>query len=369
MKQPFIMTMIGLLSVSFFNLIPGMACTDFQLSTSEGVFIASRSMEWGSDFHSRLVIHPEEEGYVSGAPEGKAGLKWISKYGYIGVDGNGLDLVLEGMNEKGLSYGALWMPGYTKYPDVPVDQSSQAIDITDLGAWILGNFTNIDQVKSALGKIHVWGSVVPSIGGVPTVHVALHDATGQNAVIEFVGGQVKFYANPIGILTNAPTFDWHLINLNNYVMIGAENPHPVKIAGTVLSPPGQGGGFLGVPGDWTPPSRFVRTAAMLCFAKRASTAAEGVNLSEHVLNAVDIPKGVIREKVPGQEYTDYTQWIVIKDLTHKVFYFRSYDNLTLRALDLRKLNFEPGGKKRYVAMEGGQPVENITATVNEKTDQ
>ncbi len=363
MRTSFISIVICLLVMSWCNLIPSWACTDFQLHTSNGTIIAGRSMEWGADFHSRLGIHPQQEDRVSKAPAGKIGMRWISKYGYVGVDGNGLDLVLEGMNEKGLSYGALWMPGYTQYQDVTSDQLSQAIDVTDLGGWILGNFANVGEVKAALGKIRVCASLVPSIGGIPTIHVALHDANGENAVIEFIGGQQKFYANPIGVLTNSPAFDWHLINLSNYAMVCGGESSSSQDCWDGIKPPGQGGGFLGMPGDWTPTSRFVRTVAMLSFAEPVATATEGVNLSEHILNAVDIPKGAIREKVLGKEYTDYTQWIVIKDLTDKVLYFRCYDNLTLRALDLKGLDFKAGGQVRYLPMEGGQLAVNIMVSV------
>jgi choloylglycine hydrolase len=341
--------------------LPAFACTDFQIKTSRDVVIIGRSMEWGADLQSRLVVHPENEQCTSRAPGGKPGLKWTSKLGYVGVDANGLDTSLDGMNEKGLSFGLLWLPEYTKYQDVAPDQTDEAIDLTDLGAWILGNFETVDEVKTALTRVRVCASVVPSFGGVPTGHVALHDAHGNSLVVEFVDGQQKIYDNPIGVMTNSPTFDWHLTNLKNYLLLRADNAAPVKVAGTILSPPGQGSGFLGIPGDWTPPSRFVRTAAMLAFASKVATPQDGVNLTEHILNAVDIPRGTIREKIGGVDYTDYTQWALIKDLSDRHFYFRSYENLSLRMLDLKKLDFSPTAKRRYVTIGGGQSTEEITA--------
>lgn len=355
---------ILLIVVCGLNVLPGFACTDFQVKTTQGTVVIGRSMEWGADLHSRLVVHPKQENNMAKAPDGKQGLVWTSKYGYVGIDANSLDTALDGMNEAGLSLGLLWLPGYTQYQDVPTGENNTALDITNLGAWILGNFATVDEVKIAIGKVHVWASAIPSFGGIPTAHIAIHDRTGKNMVIEFVAGQQKIYDNPCGVMTNAPTFDWHLINLNNYLMIRATNPEPVKIAGTILSPPGQGSGFLGIPGDWTPPSRFVRTAAMLAFAQRAKIAEEGVNLTEHILNAVDIPRGALRDKVAGIECADYTQWIVIKDLTNRIFYFRSYENMTLRSLDLNKLNLSPRQPRHYFGIAGGALAQDITNELN-----
>ena len=341
---------ISIVTAAFCTLLglPAPACTDFQVKTEGGDSVIGRSMEWGADLHSRLVVHPRGEKRQSPAPGGKQGLSWTSKLGYVGVDANGLDVSVDGMNEKGLSFGLLWLPDCTRYPDISDDQAGSAIDLTELGAWTLGNFETVDQVKEALGKVKVFASPVPSFGGVPTAHIALHDAAGNNLVVEFVDGQQKIYDNKIGVLTNSPTFDWHQTNLRNYLFVHPDNVKALKVDRTVLSSPGQGSGFLGIPGDWTPPSRFVRTAAMIAFAYKVKQPSEGVNLAEHILNAVDIPRGTIRENVNGAEYSDYTQWALIKDLGNQKNYYRSYDNLGLKVLDLKKLSFDASSKKPLI---------------------
>lgn len=144
------------------------------------------------------------------------------------------------------------------------------------------------------------------------------------------------YENPLGILTNAPPFEWQQINLSNYLNLQAVTP-PSKLFGSMkLTPPGVGGGFLGIPGDWTPPSRFVRVANMCQCAQPASDAASGVNLAEHLLNAVDIPKGdIVTSSSPTK--VEYTQFACIWDLTHCLGYYRSYDDLTLKMIDVNQL--------------------------------
>ena len=201
------------------------------------------------------------------------------------------------------------------------------------------------EVKAAIAQKRIWAPDVPSFGGAPTAHVALHDTTGQNLVLEFVGGEQKIYDNPNGVMTNAPTFDWQIINLSNYLNLKADNAPATKIGPLQLKPPGQGSGFLGMPGDWTPPSRFVRTTALVRYADQPTDAAHAINLSEHILNAVDIPLGAIREVIDGKVYSDYTQWALIKDLSNKRLYYRSYEDLSLKSVGLDETNIVTGAKR------------------------
>lgn len=339
------------------------ACTDFRVKAADGTCVVGRSMEWGLDLDSYVCLHPRGESRASQTPDGKPGVKWTSKHGYLSLDCHNMPIAVDGMNEKGLSVGLLWLPG-TIYQSVPADHPEVALSLLDLGHWMLGEFSTVDEVKKAIGEVRVWAPSMADWGGNPTAHLSVHDEQGNSAVIEFIDGQQKIYDNPGGVLTNAPTFDWHITNLRNYINLSPESTKPVTIKGTVLSSPGQGGGFLGIPGDWTPPSRFVRTSAMLAFAKPAKDAVEGVNLAEHLLDAVDIPLGAIRESATGFEHSDYTQWIVIKDLKNRVLYFRSYDNLTLRAIDMTKLNFDQGVKAcRLTRVAGGKPSIDVTSNL------
>jgi len=307
-------------------------------------------MEWADDMHSKLVVHPRAEHITTTAASGKPGLSWTSKHGFVTANSYGLDVTVDGINEHGLSYGALWLPG-SVYQDIKAGDEASALPILSLGTWVLGNFQSVDEAVKAIQSVKVWGPLQQEIAMVPTLHVALHDANGRSAVIEFVNGEQKIYDNPNGVLTNAPTFDWHRTNLSNYIHLDATNPRPIEIAGTVLSPPGQGGGFLGIPGDWTPPSRFVRTTAMLAFAHGVPDADSAVNLAEHILNAVDIPRGAVRGNVEGKTHTDYTQWVLIKDLKGKRIFFRGYDDTTIRFVDLQKLDFSAGSSHKQIPID------------------
>jgi hypothetical protein len=130
---------------------------------------------------------------------------------------------------------------------------------------------------------------------VPPVHYVVHDATGKSIVIEYVEGRLNFHDNPLGIMSNSPTFDWHMTNLRNYVNFSLMNVPPVQLGSVKRLPFGQGSGMLGLPGDFTPPSRFVRAAAFSQSVLPSQTGNETVLEAFHILNAFVIPKGAARE--------------------------------------------------------------------------
>lgn len=327
------------------------ACTDFQLKAKDGSVVIGRSMEFAMGMDSEVVVFPRGMKEVSMTPDGKKGISWTSKYGYLGINALGVKTaVLDGMNEAGLAIEFLWFTEsqYSKAKD------SDWLAVTDLGNWMLGNFATVGEVKKAISKLDIVGAYVKQLRSVPGFHAAVHDAKGNNIVIEFIGGQTKVYDNPVGVMTNKPTFDWQLTNLRNYVNLDAYDRESYKLGDVKFNCVGSGNGWHGLPGDWTPPTRFVRTAMMVHSADPVKDAAGAVNLAEHILNANDIPLGVVKAgKKVMKEMVDYTQWIVIKDLTNKVLYFRSYQDLALKKVDMKKLNFKPGSQIISVPIESG----------------
>ena len=324
------------------------ACTDLVVGTQDGAFINGRSMEFALPMHSKITLYPRGLQRQSKAPQDQQGLAWTSKYGYLAIDCLDQGITTDGMNEQGLSLGLLWFPG-AQYPPVPPLMRDHAVVLQDFGAWILGNFSTVDDVKAALFSIVVWAEPIEPID-IPPVHVTIHDAKGHHLVIEFLNGKMEILDNPNGVLTNAPKLEWHLTNLRNYINLSAVNAGTVSINGTVLQPTGQGTGLLGIPGDWTPPSRFVRASLFKSFAISPKTASAGINLLEHLLNTVDIPFGTVRG-AGGPNHFELTQWVVIKDMKNKIFYYRTYEDLTLRSIDLKKLNFSAGQNPRSFLMQ------------------
>jgi choloylglycine hydrolase len=337
------------------------ACTEFVLKAQDGGCVIGRSLEFGWNPGNQVVVHPRGERCKTDAPGGKPGITWTSKYGFLAFESFGYGV--DGLNESGLSMGALYLPGYTKYQDAAAAKDpSKALAILDVCSWILGSFETAAQVKEAVQKVYVWGKPLKEAENqVFPLHISVYDAQGNGIVIEWVKEGLRIYDHAeLGVLTNSPPFDWHLLNIGNYLNIRAAEVEAVKQGNTLVASPSQGSGGRGLPGDWTAPSRLVRVWFMQRFAKPVKDAAAGVNLAAHILNAVDIPLGDIRPGDNSFKDSDYTIWVAIKDLKNKVLYFRTYENLSLRAIDLKKLDLKPGAPKKAMPIQGGSEAVDVS---------
>jgi len=314
-------------------------CTNFLITAADGSQIVGRSMENATNFESQVVVRGRNQRIQSPSDLDLLkhdGLAWTTAYGYVGLNALGMDWLTDGINEKGLSVGMLNLPG-TQYQTVT--DKTKALLVMWFCDWVLGNFATVAEVKAALPGVQVWGPILESE---TTVHFPIFDAGGAGIVVEFVGGAQRVHDNPVGVCTNAPTFDWHLANIGNYTGLSPWGADPVTIGGQTFAQPGLGSGLMGIPGDSTPPSRFVRVTYMKQFADQPAGAADGVTLAFHILNTVDIPLGTSRSRAilhPIAGSQDSTEWIVVRDLTNRVYYIRTYGNLTPMQIDLGKIPF------------------------------
>jgi len=342
------------------------ACTDFQLKADDGSVLITRTNEFGVPPDSSIIFEPAGKEFSGTTPDGAKSLTWKSRFGFVGINGLNIgEKFVDGMNEAGLSIGGLlFVEG--KYETVLAQHSDKALSNLDFVSWILSNFATVDEVKKALPNICVWGEAIPQLGAVLPLHFAVHDALGNNLVIEFIDGQKKVYDNPIGVLTNMPELPWQLANLRNYVNLDSLNAKPKTFSGVAVNQFGQGSGWLGLPGDWTPPSRFVKIAEIKNSVFAPKDAKEALILGGHIINTVDIPHGVIKEEQKDANspvVAEYTPWTVYKDLTNKMLYFRTYENPNLRFIDLKKLAAEKPGKVQVLPMSTGIGPEDLTASM------
>lgn len=316
------------------------ACTDFRLSAQDGTVIIARSMEFSLDLHSNLMSSPRGRNMTTTTPNNKPGLAWKSKYGYVYLDALDTGFAIDGMNDQGLSVEALYLPGLTEYQSIPEGKDSQALPYLSFGDWVLGNFKTVAEVKEALPTIFVYGQPLPQANNtIFPLHFSLHDKTGKSLVVEFVAGKMNVYDNEIGVLTNSPTYDWQVTNIRNYLNLTPTTPKPVVENGVTFVATGQGSGMHGLPGDISPPSRFVKMAIMLKTVIEPMNAYAAVNTAQHIINNVDIPLGFVREAQDTNKTTnESTQWVVIKDLTHNMIYYRTYADTTLHSVDISKVN-------------------------------
>ena len=338
------------------------ACTDIQIKATDGSTIIARSMEFSVDMQSNLRTSTEGRAFTTLAPDGKPGISWKAKYGYVYLDAFNQDFAVDGMNEAGLAIENLYLPNYAKYQSVPAGKDAQALPYLSFADWILGNFKSLDEVKAALSKVYVFSQAiaVPGHGNVVfPLHFAIHDASGKGIVVEYLNGQLSV-SDYIGVMTNSPDYQWHLANLQNYIHLAPINPPAVTVNEVTYEVNGVGFGMIGLPGDVSPPSRFVKMATLLHVAFPTNNSDSALNMAQHIINNVDIPLGLVREPSNGVSTNETTQWVVFKDLGNKVFYYRTYGDLTLRAVSLSKLNFSQGSACLKMPIARSQTVDDLT---------
>lgn len=349
----------GLLAVMSFFAPNAQACTGITLHTTANEPVTARTIEWaGNDLESRYAVVPRgytQQSYVPGGR--KEGMRFTAKYGYVGLSVEQEEFVVDGLNEAGLAAALFYFPGYGEYESYDAHRKDKTVSDLQLVSWILGSFSNIDQVKDALSQV----SVISIDPRGSTVHWRITEPNGRQVVLEIVGKQLKFHENTLGVLTNSPAFDWHLTNLNNYVNL---MPGPIterKIGDLHVKAFGGGGGLHGIPGDMTPPSRFVRAAIFQSTAPQQPTTEKAVIQAFHLLNNFDIPTGIqFAEGQPVPDIPSATQWTVATDLRHLRIYYRTMHNSNIRCLDLNDIDF---AKTSYHSVpldrQKEQPIEKI----------
>lgn len=328
-------------------------CTCFKIKAKDGSVVVGRTMEFGIDLQSKITIFPRGYKFQATGPNSKAGFSWEGKYGMVGMDAFGLPVVSDGINEMGLYVGDLYLPGFAKYQDVPSGEENRAIAQLEVAGYLLSNCKNVEEAKDAIGKVLVWPFSAEQIKTVPPLHFPVIDTEGNCAVFEYIDGKLNIHDNPLGVLTNSPDFGWHMINLRNYVNLSANNVPDLKLDGDELAPIGQGSGMLGLPGDATPPSRFIRAVALTQSAVKSENVQEATKTAFHIVNNFDIPKGFARQELNGQTFYDYTSWLTISDLKQKIYYYRGYDNFKFYGVLLEKLDFSGSEIRRLDTSDSG----------------
>lgn len=306
---------------------PAQACTGIRLIAGDGTVVYARTLEFGVNLRSDVILVPRGYARVGTTPDGKPGRVWTAKYANLGANADGLPFLVDGLNEKGLAVGLFYFPSMATYQKYSATDASKTVAPWELGSYILENFASVDEVRDHIAELVVPAVVFGPWKSVPPVHYVVHDASGKSIVIEYVDGKLDLHDNPLGVITNAPAFDWHMTNLRNYVNFSLTNHPPVKLDGVTLTGFGQGTGMLGLPGDFTPPSRFVRAVAFSQTVLPSMTGDDTVVEAFKILNLFDIPKGAVREHekdANGNEIADYTTWTSANDLKAKRFYFRTY---------------------------------------------
>ncbi len=345
-----------LIALTLLYTDPGMstACTEVRVKAKDNSTVIGRSMEFAQEVNSNVIVQPRGQKRTSKLADGSPGMSWTSKYGVVYLDAFGLDIAVDGLNEKGLAVGVLYFPELAKYQDTAPGKENIAISNLDLAMYILQNFSTVQEVREALPQISVWGEKLAVLDNIVVpVHYSVYQEDGTGIVIEYSKDGLNIY-DSVGVMTNSPAYPWHVTNIQNYVNLTADNISPVVINGISFAATGQGSGLKGIPGDPTPPARFIRSAAMAHLSDKVDTSTDTVDLVIHILNNVDIPIGLVRDFESKTVYGDHTQWIVIKDLSARIMYYRTYGDMTIRSVDLNKFDLSEKGQKFSMPLDTEQ---------------
>ena len=314
------------------------ACTGISLKALDGSRVVARTVEWAATpMQCGYAVVPRGHVQQSYTPTGENGLKYKSVYGYVGIYTEYEPFVVEGVNEAGLSAGLCFFPGYGDYKAYNSSRNDVTLCDMQFVSWVLSQFSTIDQMKDALEDL----DLVTLDHRIGAVHWRIAEPNGRMVVLEVVNGVPNFYENTLGVLTNAPGFKWHMTNLNNYINIapGTADDKTIK-QGIVLKSLGHGSDNLGLPGDFTSPSRFVRAAFFETTAPTWDTGFQTVVQAFHILNNFDIPIGSqhamadIPKGLPSA-----TQFTAVTDQTAMKLYYRTAWNSNIRCIDLMNIDF------------------------------
>ncbi|MEP4076259.1 linear amide C-N hydrolase [Haloferula sp.] len=319
------------------------ACTAITLRAEDGSYVQARTMEWGSfDLQSDLIIVPRGHKFTGVTPDGKPGHQWSATHGVFGINGLGRPDITDGMNEKGLAVSLLYLPGVAEYQPYDPAEADKAISPMQVGNWLLTTCASTAELREKLPTIKVVPVPEEAIGGIPApMHFLVSDPTGETVVVEYTDKKLHIYDNPVGVMTNSPQFPWHLTNLANYLFLKQEAVGPVKVGDLELNPIGSGSGMLGLPGDFTPTSRFVRAVAYRNTVPELKNGGRAIEESFRILNNFDIPIGSMGAEEDPAVLGD-TQWTTAMDTKALHYYYRTMHNHRIRVVDLNSIDFASG---------------------------
>lgn len=341
------------------------ACTGITLCAKDGAVVYGRTMEWGTfDLKSCVVIVPRGHSFTGHTPDAKPGMTWKGRYGVVGLDGVEKDIILDGMNETGLTVGVFYHPGFAEYQKYDSAKAAESMAPTDVSQYLLTTCATVDEVRAAMAKVRVVAVVEPALGFAAPVHFLVTEPSGKAIVIEFLKGELRIFDAPLGVITNAPSYDWHETNLRNYVNLSPVALPSKKLEDLNFQPLGGGSGMIGLPGDFTPPSRFIRAVAYSKTARPTNTGDETVYELFRILDNFNVPLGAAEgsgeAKADGMRSA--TIWTSGYDTKNRVMYYHTQHNRRVRKVELSKMDFTSiGGFVRLpLDKQKAQDIEDVT---------
>ncbi len=312
-------------------------CTCINLKTKDQYF--GRNLDLEYRFNEKVVITPRNYN-----------IKNIDiKYAMIGMAtvSDDYPLYAEAANEKGLAMAGLYFPNNAYYNEPMKNKINLAP--YEFILYILGNFKSVKEVKEIINDINITNVKFNNLP-LADLHWMISDDK-DCIVVEQVKEGLKVYDNKIGVLTNNPQFSYHLTNINNYINLSSKNRENTFSDKINLSNYGQGMGAIGLPGDNSPASRFVRVAFNKLNSVCNDDEESSVTQFFHILDSVAMIKGSVITKENNYDITTYSSCI---NTTKGIYYYKTYNNNQITAIKLNNVNMNDDKLSIYELIEKQQ---------------
>ncbi|GGW60982.1 choloylglycine hydrolase [Alishewanella tabrizica] len=303
--------------------VPASACTRAVYKGPEHTVITARSMDWKDEIPANLWLFPR--GMQRSGEAGANSVSWTSKYG--SVVASSFDIAsADGMNEKGLVANLLWLVE-SRYPEY--DGSQPGLSIAAWVQYMLDNFATVAEAVAVMQQAPfvIVSADIPGTSKFATLHLAISDATGDNAVFEYIDGKLVIHHSPdYTVMTNSPIFEKQL----------AINEYWKEIGGTTM-----------LPGTNRAADRFVRASFYLNAIPQTSDPKLAVASVFSVIRNASVPFGISSDAEPN---ISSTRWRTVSDQKHLTYYFETALTPNTFWVDIRKVNFAAGQPVRKLAL-------------------
>lgn len=311
-------------------------CTAATYKTSD--FYFGRTLDYDFSYGDEVTVTPRN--FLFRFREAK-NIK--SHYAMIGMAHIAQDypLYYDAVNEKGLAMAGLNFVGNAYYCERKDGKDN--IAQFEFIPWILSQCADVEQARSLIENINLRDTAFNDKLPVAQLHWIISDRH-KTITIESVKEGLKVYNNPVGVLTNNPPFDMQMTALNNYMGLSAKSPENKFSEKLDLKAYSRGMGAIGLPGDLSSQSRFVRAAFVKMNSVSGSGEVESVSQFFHILNSVDQQRGCCDVGDEKYEITIYTSCC---NTDKGIYYYTSYDNHQVTAVDMYKENLDGDSLFRY----------------------
>lgn len=243
-------------------------------------------------------------------------------------------LYYDATNEMGLSVAGLNFPHYVDYK--PFVKNKDNIAPFEFIPWILGQCSSVVETRELLSRINLWGENYNDELPLSPLHWMISDRNAS-ITVEVIKEGLKIYDNPVGVLTNSPTFDIHLFNLNNYMALSPNFPQNNFSKDLDLIRYSNGMGAIGMPGDWSSLSRFVKASYVKMNSVCGVSEEESVSQFFHILGSVEHQRGCV---AMGDNLYEITLYSSCCNTDMGIYYYKTYDNSQITAVDMFREDLE-----------------------------